>query len=175
MPNPVENLLEVYGFVYALDVKVPIYKVYKAYIDPETLNTVAFDPTAIESYSLNPNESITIELDRLMQKQINIKKHLDKLHGTYISDDPVIIHELLGKFIDRTLLYDYKYIGGKVKLSTNNIINAYQTTFSDLTKPINNWLLYTNICNEINDNKDITNIFEKTLLVGMLFDLVENG
>ena len=175
MPELIEGLLEVYGFVYALDVKVPIYKIYRAFLDPETLNTVAFDPNSIESYSLNANEPITIDLSNLLHKPINIKKYIDVLKGHYISDDPVVIHELLGKFIDRVLLYDYKYIGGKVKISTNNIINAYQKTFSDLTKPISSWLLYSNICNEINDNKDITNIFEKTLLVGMLFDLVENG
>ena len=65
-------------------------------------------------------------------------------------------------------------MGGKIKLSINNIIDAYQKTFCDLTKPINQWSFYTNICNEINDDKDITNVFEKTLLVGMLFNLVDN-
>lgn len=175
MPGMFDGLFEVYGFVYALDVKTPVYKIYRAFIDPDTLNTVAFDPNSIESYSLNPNEPITVDVSNLLEKNIDIHRHIKHLHESYISDDPVEIHELLGKFIDRTLLYDYKYIGGKIKLSTNNIINAYQKTFSDLTKPINKWLLYSNICNEINDDKDITNIFEKTLLVGMLFDLVENG
>ena len=72
-----------------------------------------------------------------MQKVSNLKSKLDTLRGTYISEDSQYIYELLGRFIDRAIIYDYKYVGGKVKISTNNIINAYQNTFSDLTKPIN--------------------------------------
>lgn len=173
MPNPIEGLLEVYGFVYALDVKTPVYKIYRAFLDPDTLNTVIFNQDWIECFNLEPNESINCSLENLRQKYINIKPKLGKLKGHYISEEPESLHKLLGEFIDKVLVYDYKYIGGKVKLSTNNIINAYQKTFADLTKGINDKMFYDAICNEINDNKDITNIFEKTILVGTLFDLVD--
>jgi hypothetical protein len=43
MPGIVNGLFEVYGFVYALDVKTPIYKIYRAFLDPDTLNTVIFN------------------------------------------------------------------------------------------------------------------------------------
>jgi hypothetical protein len=109
-----------------------------------------------------------------MAKPITIKQKIDSLNNGYISDDPENLHQLLGKFIDKTLIYELKNISGKIKLSPNNIIDAYQNTFSDLTKSINNRMFYDNLCNEINDDKDITNIFEKTILVGMLFDLVNN-
>lgn len=173
MPNPIEGLLEVYGFVYALDVKTPVYKIYRAFLDPDTLNTVVFNQDWIECFNLESNEPINCSLENLRQKYINIKPKLSKLKGHYISEESENLHKLLGEFIDKVLVYDYKYIGGKVKLSTNNIINAYQKTFSDLTKGINDKMFYDAICNEINDNKDITNIFEKTILVGTLFDLVD--
>lgn len=173
MPGIINGLFEVYGFVYALDVKTPIYKIYRAFLDHDTLNTVIFNQDWIECFNLEPNEPISYSLENLMQKDINVKPKLDKLKGHYISEEPQALHELLGEFIDKVLTYDYKYIGGKVKLSTNNIINAYQKTFADLTKGINDKMFYDAICNEINDNKDITNIFEKTVLVGTLFDLVD--
>ena len=173
MPNMIDGLFEVYGLVYALDIKNPIYKIYRAFLNPYTLNTIVFDPSWIETYNIT-NEPINISINNLMARSVNIKQKIDYLNGHYISDDPDELHELLGKFIDKTLIYELKNIGGKIKLSTNNIIDAYQKTFSDLTKSINNKLFYDNLCNEINDDKDITNIFEKTILVGMLFDLVKN-
>ena len=173
MPHKVNDFLEVFGLAYALDVKTPIYKIYRAYLNPETLNTVVFDPSWAEYYPINSNELISCSLDNLVQKP-HFAVPVNKLKNTFISDDIEDLHELLGEFIDKTMLYEYKYLGGKIKLSINNIIDAYQKTFCDLTKSINQWSFYTNICNEINDDKDITNMFEKTLLVGMLFNLVDN-
>jgi hypothetical protein len=43
MPKMIDGLFEVYGLVYALDIKNPIYKVYRAFLNPNTLNTVIFD------------------------------------------------------------------------------------------------------------------------------------
>ena len=175
MPKLIDGLLEVYGLVYALDIKNPVYKVYRAFLNPDTLNTVIFDPNWIEVYNFESNEPFKVSVNNLMAKPITIKQKIDNLSGHYIDDNSENLHKLLGEFIDKTMLYEFSNIGGKVKLSINNIINAYQSTFSDLTKSINNKLFYDNLCNEINDDKDIINIFEKTILIGMLFGLVKDG
>jgi len=36
---------EVYGLVYALDVKTPVYKIYRGYINSENGNLYAIDPS----------------------------------------------------------------------------------------------------------------------------------
>ena len=83
--------------------------------------------------------------------------------------------------VNKKLLYEYNSIGGKIKLSTNDIIKAYNDV---VNKPTSNYYvsttiegsyhnMYSSICNQITQGKDIINRFEKTLLVGMLFNFIK--
>ena len=40
----VDGYAETYGLVYAIDARVPVYKVYRAYINKETHNMCVFNP-----------------------------------------------------------------------------------------------------------------------------------
>lgn len=165
---------EVISLAYALDVKTPVYKVYRAYLNPKTKNTIVFNPTWVQTGTIKPEEKFVFSISNLMEMESDFENKLDELKGTYISSEIKDIHELLGRFIDRVLVYDYNSLCGKVKLSPNDIIKAYKNTFNSINESPNLLCFYEEICSQINTNKDIINRFEKTLLISMLFDLVEN-
>lgn len=178
----VEEYHEVYGLVYALDVRVPLYKVYRAYINSENQNLCVFDPNWIQVHELKPGEKFKYSISTLMSMTSNFNVRLAKSKHTFISLEEKDNHELLGRLIERSLLYEYKTIGGKVKLSPGDVVKTYESIFHD---PSSKYYLGENkgcslfhyqnaLCSFITDNKDIVNRFEKTLLVEMLFDLVNN-
>lgn len=178
----VEEYHEVYGLVYALDTRVPVYKVYRAYINSENQNLCVFDPQWIQTHELKPGEKFKFSISNLMSMTSNFNSKLEKSKHTFISLDEKDNHELLGRLIERSLLYEYKTIGGKVKLSPSDVVKTYESIFYD---PSSKYYLgeakgcslhhYQDaLCSFITDSKDIVNRFEKTLLVQMLFDLVDN-
>ena len=184
MPNKcdVEEYHEVYGLIYALDIKTPIYKVYRGYINSKNQNLCVFDPQWIETHELKPGEKFKFSISNLMSMSSNFKIKLEKAKHTFISSDEKDNHELLGRLIERSLLYEYKTIGGKVKLSPSDVVKTYESVFHDASskyylgdiKECSIFHYQDALCSFITDSKDIVNRFEKTLLVEMLFDLIEN-
>ena len=45
MQSVSKGYVETYGLVYALDARIPVYKVYRAYVNKETHNMCVFDPS----------------------------------------------------------------------------------------------------------------------------------
>lgn len=172
---------ETYGLVYALDSRVPVYKVYRAYINHNTHNMCVFEPDWIQVKELKPGEKLNYSIKTLMEKPFDIERRLKTMRNTFISADIKDTHELLGKLLDRSLLYEYKNECGKIKLSPSDVIKSYEAVYhntssdyyvqSTVEGSLHNY--YSAFCSQITEGKDIVNRFEKTLLVGMLFDLVK--
>ena len=103
------------------------------------------------------------------------------MKNTFISADIEDTHKLLGKLINRALLYEYRNVGGKIKISSSDVIKTFEDVYLDSSShyyvqptvegSLHNY--YGALCSQITKSKDIINRFEKTILVGMLFDLVE--
>ena len=116
-----------------------------------------------------------------MEKPFDIEKRLKIMKNTVISADIEDVHKLLGKLINRSLLYEYRNVGGKVKISPSDVIKAFEDVYHNnnshyyvqptVEGSLHNY--YGAFCSQITNSKDIINRFEKTILVGMLFDLVE--
>lgn len=116
-----------------------------------------------------------------MEKPFDIERRLKSMKNTFISPEIKDTHELLGKLINNSLLYEYKSTGGKVKVSSGDVIKAFEDVYINRTSnyyvqptvegSLHNY--YSSLCNQITNSKDIINRFEKTLLVGMLFDLIK--
>ena len=116
-----------------------------------------------------------------MEKPFDIEKRLKIMKNTFISADIEDVHKLLGKLINRSLLYEYRNVGGKVKISPSDVIKAFEDVYHNnnshyyiqpaVEGSLHNY--YGAFCSQITNSKDIINRFEKTILVGMLFDLVE--
>lgn len=88
-------------------------------------------------------------------------------------------HDNLGNLIDKSILYEYKGIGGKVKISASDIIKAFSLVYHDTTSKYytkdtqESSLLnfYLALCSQISESKDIINRWEKTILMGLILNL----
>ena len=177
----IDGYAETYGLIYALDARIPVYKVYRAYVNKETHNLCVFDPNWIQVYELKPETKLTYSIRELMEKPFDIEKRLKIMKNTFISADIEDVHKLLGKLINRSLLYEYRNVGGKVKISPSDVIKAFEDVYHNnnshyyvqptVEGSLHNY--YGAFWSQITNSKDIINRFEKTILVGMLFDLVE--
>ena len=130
---------------------------------------------------MKPGEKLVYSIKDLMEKPFDIKKQLKVMKNTFISADIEDMHELLGKLINRALLYEQRNAGGKIKISPTDVVKTFEDVYLDHTShyyiqptiegSLHNY--YGALCSQITKSKDIINRFEKTILVGMLFDLVE--
>ena len=130
---------------------------------------------------MKPGEKLVYSIKELMEKPFDIKQRLKVMKNTFISADIEDTHKLLGKLINRSLQYEYHNIGGKIKISPTDVIKTFEDVYLDSTShyyvqptvegSLHNY--YGALCSQITKSKDIINRFEKTILVGMLFDLVE--
>ena len=177
----IDGYAETYGLIYALDARIPVYKVYRAYVNKETHNLCVFDPNWIQVYELKPETKLTYSIRELMEKPFDIEKRLKIMKNTFISADIEDVHKLLGKLINRSLLYEYRNVGGKVKISPSDVIKAFEDVYHNNSShyyvqpavegSLHNY--YGAFCSQITNSKDIIKKKKKTILVGMLFDLVE--
>ncbi len=177
--DSIEEYKEVYGLAYALDTKTPVCKYYRAYKSSKTNNLVVFEPTWIETKELKPEIKFEFDFKNLMSKENGFERKIKAIKNNFISPDH--LNELLGSLINKSLLYERNDIGGKIKLSPNDIIKAYNDV---VNKPTSNYYvspstegslhnMYSSVCSQITQGKDIINRFEKTILVGMLFDFIK--
>lgn len=130
---------------------------------------------------MKPGEKLVYSIKELMEKPFDIKQRLKVMKNTFISADIEDTHKLLGKLINRSLQYEYCNVGGKIKISSADVVKTFEDVYLDSTShyyvqptvegSLHNY--YGAFCSQITNSKDIINRFEKTILVGMLFDLVE--
>ena len=63
---------------------------------------------------MKPETKLTYSIQELMKKPFDIERRLKTMKNTFISADIEDIHELLGKLINRALLYEQRNAGGKI-------------------------------------------------------------
>jgi hypothetical protein len=95
-----------------------------------------------------------------------------------LSDDKK--YDLLGQLIEKSMMYEYDSISGKVKLSPNNVIKAHEAVYLDTTSKLYKdnqeatvYDFYSALLDQNKDGyrKDILNVFEKSYLAGQLLNL----
>ena len=180
IPNKIKNEYnESYGLIYALDIKTPIYKLYRSYINEEN-NLVLFNKEWIITNKLNPEKELIVDVDNLMTMSSNIDNYISLMKNTFISSEPKVKHELLGGLIEKSMIYVYEDLVGKIKLSPNDIIKSFENIYHNSTSPYyvkdteecSLYNYYNSICNQITTGKDIINRCEKTILTGMLLNVI---
>ena len=162
---------DVYGLIYTLDSKIPVYKVYRANIDLETKYNILFNKEYIQIHEIKPECKFSFSISNLMSMTSDFEIKQKVLQDTSIEKEDV--HKLLGESINKVLYYVYESAGGKIKLAANDIIKAYQNVFNGINTAPTLYDFYEAILAEINKDEDY-NVLEKTLLTGMVFDLVDN-
>ena len=178
----VNGMDEVYNFVYGLDLRTPIYKVYRSYVYGNI--PCVFDKNWMIIGELKPNEKIPdYSIKTLMEMSNNIELISKKMQNAFLDDDNK--YQILGEMIVKSMLYEHIHVGGKVKLSSAMVVKAFENVYMDSssntyvkdTEESSVWNYYTAFTELIKDasTKDIINNFEKTILCWRLFENLINN
>ena len=86
MPSQVDEYNEIYTLAYSLDIRKPIYKIYKAMFNNTTNAIVTFDPNWLIVNEIKPNEMFKIPIQSLMSLtsdfEIKLKKYKNEVLST---------------------------------------------------------------------------------------------
>lgn len=176
-----DNHTEVIGFLYGLDIRKPVVKIYRGGLNMACTNLCVFDPSFIQIQELEPAKAIDYNpIHNLMEQTSDLKNWITTLKSTYWERTIPIIENNLGKWVRNTINQSCNLGYGKVKLSSKDVIDAYKHLFIDTTneyyipedRDVDMFTVYNAFTDIItNDgNKDIINKAEKTLLVKSILD-----
>ena len=171
---------ETINLVYALDVRKPIYKIFKAYKDRKTGNLFAFNSQWINVYELKPNEEF-VDFEPIVKHLLELTddsdKRFDNLEKNTVSSETEERQQFLGELIENSMLFEITNKGGKVKIASQMVLKAYQNVYMDSSSrnyvaeeectKLNYLDAFSSLITE--DDKDIVNRFEKNLLVYQMF------
>ncbi len=170
---------KVVGFVYALDTRKPIVKIYTGALRSACLNLCVFNPEALQVCELQPETPINYKfVDICMTMIEDYVVHINKLNEIVYTKEECF--NTLGVWIDKVINTSFTSGIGKVKLSETTPIDAYKNVFYNEKSPYYTKESYTtgfNIYNSFTDilcngvRADIINRFEKTFLVSKIMNI----
>lgn len=177
----IDNHRECYHLIYGLDVKKPVYKIARGYLNMACTNLCVFDPQWLSVYELEPEKSFVYDIKHLMEMTSDFEVKLKKMKNTFLSSKIEDKQRLLGSMIEKALLYENVNAAGKVKLSPNMVVKAYENVYYNTDSPyyvkdseecsvFNYYNAFTELIRDAN-KKDLMTGYEKTLLVSQLFDI----
>lgn len=170
---------EVIGFLYGIDVKKPVVKIYRGYLNRACTNLCVFNPTWMEVQEMIPGDPINYgAVQNLLKQDNDFAVRLKKMKETTI--DRNMRKNYLGEWVDYSLRETQDYGFGKVKIAVSTPIDAYKSLFIDqdsqyyIPEGIDPTLFdvhnsFTQIIT--NDSKDIMNKFEKTMIINSILGL----
>lgn len=170
---------EVIGFLYGIDVKRPVVKMYRGYLNQACTNLTVFNPQWIDIQELVPGDPINFAgIKQLLEQTSDFELKLKSLKESYL--DRTKRKEYLGGWVDYSLRENQDYGFGKVKIAVSTPVDAYKQLFIDqdseyyIPEGIDPTMydVYNSFTQIItNDKKDIMNKFEKTMIVNRLLQV----
>lgn len=170
---------ETIGFVYGLDVKKPIAKIYRGYLNRACTNLCIFDSSFLNIQEIIPGTPINFKPIKSLLEQTNtFATTLQRMKSTYIDREERKLH--LGNWIDYSLREGNDYGFGKVKLAASTSIDAYKSLFidqdSDYFVPegvdVTMFDIFGAFTQTVTDGKDLLNKTEKTLLISKMLNVL---
>lgn len=170
--NTIDDHDEVIGFLYGLDIKTPIAKIYRGYLNRACTNLSVFNPAWIKVQEIKPLHKLNYKVDDLLNYTNDFDVKLKKLKSNYINRKD--LKNELGKWIDYCLIGEYKHDDYNVKISPNLAIKGYKSLILDEYSPYflqpdedpSQFKIHEAMTQVITDDKkDIISHFEKTLMV----------
>lgn len=172
----VDNHEEVIGLLYGLDIKKPVVKIFKSYLNKACTNMCLFNPSWVNIQEIQPSEPIDYApIKAVMEYTNNFKNILSEMKSTYLDRNKRM--EYLGEWVDYSIREHQDYGYGKVKLAVSTPIDAYKQLFIDqdseyyIPEGMDPTLfdVYNSFTQIITDDKrDLLQKPEKTLLIGKL-------
>lgn len=175
----IDNHTEVYSLLYGLDVRTPVYKVARHYLNNACLNLCVFNPSWLSVTELQEGQTFKYSIKSLMEATNDVELRLRKMKSTFLDRDPDSIHLLLGEQIEKVMNLEWSNLSGKTKLSVATVVDAFKSVYVDTRSPyyvkdteessiFNYYNAFTEI---IRDSKNFFNNIESTLLLNSLFNL----
>jgi hypothetical protein len=170
---------EVIGFLYGIDVKKPIVKIYRGYLNQACTNLTVFNPQWLNIQELVAGDPIDFSpIKSLMEYTNDFEVKIRELRSTYINRDERT--QYLGEWVDYALRESQDYGFGKVKIAVSTPIDAYKQLYIDSDSEyyiplgidpslFDIYNSFTQIVN--NDKKDLMNKFEKTIIINRLLKI----
>lgn len=176
-----DNHQEVIGMVYGLDVRKPIFKIYRGAINCACTNLCIFNPSFLNVQFIEPDKGISYKpVENLMQQASDMKLMLDTLKETEWEGSIQNIESNLGRWIRNAMSLEYDMGYGKIKLGTDTVIKAYGSMFVNSESSyyigegnnVNMFDVYNAFTELISNDsgKDIMNKCEKTMLLRQILD-----
>jgi len=171
---------EVVGFLYGIDVKKPVAKIYRGYLNQACTNLTVFNPQWINIQELIPGEPLNYNpIKSLLEQTNNFENQIKSLKETFIDRNKR--KEYLGEWVDYSLRNFQDYGFGKVKISSSTPIDAYKQLFIDQESEYyipegfdpSMFDIYNSFTQIItSDKRDLLNKPEKTILIGELLNVL---
>jgi hypothetical protein len=167
-----ENHKQVISMLYALDTRKPVVKFYTGALNMACLNLCVFNPNMLSVAELEPESAINYSFLKNMKSATeDIHMMLEKLSETVYTRQTIF--ENLGHWVDNCIKSKFNSGFGSVKLAESTPIEAYKDLFYDVKsdyytaeEQVDGFTVYNAFTDLITkDERDITNKFEKTLLV----------
>ena len=181
----IDNHDEVIGFLYGLDVRKPVVKIYRSMENRACTNMCVFDPQWLQVQELVPGDPINYNaIQNLMELTSNFKTTLESMKKTFVDREDRKLH--LGTWVDHVLRDGEDYGYGKVKIATGAPIKAYQQLYinqdSEYYIPEGQeaslFDVYNSFTQILTDDKskgkDLMNNFEKTMIINRLLGVGGN-
>ena len=170
---------EVIGFLYGIDVKRPVAKIYRGYLNQACTNLCVFNPQWLNIQEMIPGDPLDYKpIKTLLEDTNDFNIKLQKLKTTFIDRNDKKL--FLGNWVDYSLRESQDYGFGKVKIAVSTPVDAYKQLFIDqdsqyfIPDGVNPSLfdIYNSFSQIITDDKkDIMNKFEKTILINRLLEV----
>lgn len=171
-----DNHDEVVGFIYGLDVRKPVAKIYRGALNRACTNLCVFDPEFLQMQPVNPEEALNYKaVEHLLSQTSDIKLMLENLHNTTWKAEDDLVSLNLGKWQRNAMHMVYNVGYGDVKIGTDLVTKAYSSMFEDpdssyyigVGNEVDMFTVYNAFTQLISNDKgkDLMNRAEKTLLL----------
>lgn len=178
---PIPNHNNVIGMVYGLDVRKPVFKVYRGGLNEACTNLCVFSNDMLSCQDIEPETPVDFKcVDKIIESTDNSAQMIRSLMNREFNKDTRLVNESLGKWIRNCIELSYNIGFGTVKIATSTPIDAFKMLFykkdSDyyiVDKEANMYDVYGAFTQCITNNltKDIMNQTEKTLLIKQILGL----
>lgn len=167
-----DNHKRVISMIYALDTRKPVVKFYTGALNMACLNLCVFNPEMLSVAELEPESAINYGfLRNMLEVTDNIRCKLETLSNLEFNRDT--IYDNLGHWVDNCITSKFNNGFGNVKLAESTPIEVYKDLFYNekskyyTTNGVVDGFTVYNAFTELitEDKRDITNKFEKTLLI----------
>jgi hypothetical protein len=173
-----DNHRQVISMIYALDTRKPLVKFYTGALNMACLNLCVFNPNMLSVAELEPESAINYGfLKTMMTTTDDVRINLEKLSNMEFRRDT--IYDNLGHWVDNCINSKYNNGFGTVKLAESTPIEVYKDLFyneksgyyteADVVDGFTVYNAFTDLITQ--DKRDLTNKFEKTLLISNIMGI----